>query len=524
LPDRRLERRYIGLVMGHMKHTQANAAGVAVPANVEQAFAVTQATWRFFGNDRVTTQALVEPLRKFAREQLGNAADGFAGAADASNVRDGASDDVRDDASDVRAAADANLPYALAVVDWSKIDYKKHTAKRDVVQVSNKQDIGYDLTTQLLVNAQTGQPIAPIQMLMKTADGFLSTATSAPPQGTHHLDLVLPMMHEAEAMQFPATLIHVIDREADSVFHLRAWDSAGYNFLVRCDDDRRVRWRGKRTNIREIRAQLESEDAFRRSRNVTIKGKPGVQYVAETEIVLYLPARRKVAGKSVPVPGEAITLRLVIAKVVDPVTGEELSTWHLLTNVASDVTNIASDVASDVTNVVSDIASDVASDVSANVSINMTNTSSNVSSKVVTGVSAETVALWYYWRWNIESFFKLMKSGGQELEHWQQESGVAILKRLLVASMAVSVVWSLQRDESAESAEFQQVLVRLSGKRLKRGRPPTPGILLSGLFVLLRIFDFLTHINFDLSQITQLQTALAKFAPGLLPDLIKKVV
>ena len=86
--------------------------------------------------------------------------------------------------------------------------------------------------------------------------------------------------------------------------------------------------------------------------------------------------------------------------------------------------------------------------------------------------------------------------------------------------MAVSVVWSLQRDESAESAEFRQVLVRLSGKRLKRGRPPTPGILLSGLFVLLRIFDFLTHINFDLSQITQLQTALEKFAHGLLPDLI----
>ena len=113
--------------------------------------------------------------------------------------------------------------------------------------------------------------------------------------------------------------------------------------------------------------------------------------------------------------------------------------------------------------------------------------------------------LWYYWRWNIESYFKLMKSGGQELEHWQQESGSAILKRLLVASMACALVWCLQSNESEESVEFQQVLVRLSGKRLKRGHPPTPGILLSGLFVLLRIFDFLNHIHFDLSQITQLQ-------------------
>jgi len=131
-------------------------------------------------------------------------------------------------------------------------------------------------------------------------------------------------------------------------------------------------------------------------------------------------------------------------------------------------------------------------------------------------VSAETIALWYYWRWNIESYFKLMKSGGQELEHWQQESGSAILKRLLVASMACALVWNLQRDESEESQAFQQTLVRMSGKRQKRGRPPTPGILLSGLFVLLRIFDFLTHINFDLSQITQLKTTLAKLAPGLI--------
>jgi hypothetical protein len=44
-------------------------------------------------------------------------------------------------------------------------------------------------------------------------------------------------------------------------------------------------------------------------------------------------------------------------------------------------------------------------------------------------VSSETLALWYYWRWNIESYFKLLKSGGQQLEHWQQESGLAVLKR-----------------------------------------------------------------------------------------------
>ncbi|MDR3108080.1 MAG: hypothetical protein LBU65_00120 [Planctomycetaceae bacterium] len=33
-------------------------------------------------------------------------------------------------------------------------------------------------------------------------------------------------------------------------------------------------------------------------------------------------------------------------------------------------------------------------------------------------VSSATIALWYYYRWRIENYFKLFKSGGQEIEHW----------------------------------------------------------------------------------------------------------
>ncbi|MDR3110227.1 MAG: hypothetical protein LBU65_11165 [Planctomycetaceae bacterium] len=127
-------------------------------------------------------------------------------------------------------------------------------------------------------------------------------------------------------------------------------------------------------------------------------------------------------------------------------------------------------------------------------------------------VSSATIALWYYYRCRIESYFKLLKSGGQEIEHWQQESGLAILKRLLVVSMACSLVWSLQRNEGEEATELKQVLVRLSGKSQKRCSPPTAGTLLSGLFVLLRIFDFLDSINYDLTQIDNLRTRLANFA------------
>ena len=418
LHDKRLNRRYTEMVKGHLQQATTTATGIAVPANIEKPFAVTQATWRFLDNDRVTPLGLVEPLRNLARQQLvGNR-------------------------------------YALAVIDWSKLDYRKHTAKKDVVQLTHQHDIGYELTTHLLVSADTGRPIAPIQMHLKTANGYLSTAETVPAADDHHLAQVLPMMRDAGAMNLPTTLVHVIDREADSVFHWRAWTAEGFLLLVR-GDDRWVRWRGELVKYSTIESRLE----FRPSREVTIKGKPGVQYVAETEIVLDRPARRKVDGRFVLFPGAAITLRLVIAKVVDPVTEKELATWYLLTNVPSDV-------------------------------------------------PAEQIALWYYFRWQIESFFRLLKSGGQQLEHWLQETGEAVLKRLLVASMACAVVWCLQRDDSPESEEFKQVLVRLSGKRLKWGRSPTPGILLSGLFVLLRMVDFLTDIDFDMSKIAKLKTTL----------------
>jgi len=428
LHDKRLNQRYLGLVKGHLQQATTTATGIAIPATVEKPFAITQVTWRFLDNDRVTALGLVEPLRHFARQQL------------------------------------VGTDYTLAVIDWSKIDYRKHTAKKDVVQLTHKNDVGYELTTHLLVSADNGRPIAPIQMHLKTAYGYLSTAESVPLADDHHLAQVLPLLRDAGAMNLPTTLVHVIDREADSVFHWRAWTAEGFLLLVR-GDDRWVRWRGELVKYSTIEKRLESEGAFCSSRDVTIKGKPGVQYVAETEIVLDRPAMRKVDGRLVSFPGEALTLRLVIARVVAPGSGEVLSTWYLLTNVPSEV-------------------------------------------------SAEQIALWYYWRWQIESFFKLIKSGGQQLEHWQQESGLAVLKRLLVASMACAVVWCLQQDESSESVEFQQVLVRLSGKRLKRGRSPTPGILLSGLFVLMRMLDFLTEMDFDLTKITKLKNALDKCLAG----------
>jgi hypothetical protein len=84
-------------------------------------------------------------------------------------------------------------------------------------------------------------------------------------------------------------------------------------------------------------------------------------------------------------------------------------------------------------------------------------------------VSAETIALWYYWRWTIDSYFKLLKRAGQHVEQWQQTCAMAIAHRLQVAAMVCVVVWSLARSQAPQAAETRQLLVHLSGRLMKRG-------------------------------------------------------
>jgi hypothetical protein len=96
---------------------------------------------------------------------------------------------------------------------------------------------------------------------------------------------------------------------------------------------------------------------------------------------------------------------------------------------------------------------------------------------------------WYYWRWRVESYFKLLKSAGQQLERWQQETAEAVAKRLLVASMACVVVWRLAREATAEAAWARAALVRLSGRLMKRGVAFTAPALLAGLWVLLAALE-----------------------------------
>jgi hypothetical protein len=82
------------------------------------------------------------------------------------------------------------------------------------------------------------------------------------------------------------------------------------------------------------------------------------------------------------------------------------------------------------------------------------------------------------------------------------------------------VVWKLARDDSPEAEEFRGVLVRLSGRQMKRGRAPdgtprrtfTEPALMAGLGVLLAALHLLERHGAD-----DLRRMADAALPGLLP-------
>jgi|CXWL01.1.fsa_nt_gi hypothetical protein len=384
------------------------------------------AAWRFYNNPRIEMVELIEPLREYARRQL----------------------------------AQTDTPVVMLVHDWCKLSYPGHASKRDQAQLAQANNHGYELTTVLAVNGRDGAPLAPVEVHFKTGDGVLSTRTPAPPD-EHHLEQVLPTMNASRDWKLGGLALHVIDREADSVGHFRAWQAAGHVFLVRGHEHRLVTWEGRPITRRKIGEELQKRGDFTPCGEALYQGRCAQLWVAETEVVLAQPARtmvlvgkgKRAKKKQREIPGPPLTLRLIVVQVRDQ-SGRTLATWYLLSNVPQ------------------------------------------------TLLSAEQLARCYYWRWRIESYFKLLKSHGQQLEHWLQETGAAIFRRLLVATMACVTVWHLQSDTSPAAMELKTTLVRFSGRQTKRTRPHTAPALLAGMWPVLTMLVYLEdHELEDLKQL-----------------------
>jgi hypothetical protein len=402
------------LVHEHLRAAGPLGAGLSALPGVATAFASTQAAWRFYANPRVTLPALAEPLLAAAR----------------------------------RGGDPDQPPWALVVHDRSALKYPGHRSKADQTTLSHPGDRGYELTTALLVDAANGAPVAPLEIRLRAEAAVYSTRQPAPDVQASWLDELLPAMRAATEGRLGYRLVHVIDAEADSVGHYRAWAQAGQTFLVRADPQPHVRWEGQDLPLGEVAERLAARGAFACSRDVDYHGRPARQEVAQTEVALRRPAwrnRRKGAAGHGRVPGPPLALRLVVSRVFTA-DGQLAAQWLLLTNTPAEVL-------------------------------------------------AAQVALWYYWRWRTESYYKLLKSAGQQLERWQQETAEAVAKRLVVASMACVVVWRLARAAGPQAARAREVLTRLSGRQMKWGVAYTEPALLAGLWVLLAALAALDHYS-----------------------------
>lgn len=330
--EKRLEKRYDLLVHSHMQNASKLAAGVKSLLSEDAAFNQTQAAWRFFNNSRCTLQALSVPLLKAAHEF--NAAE--------------------------------CKSYGLVAHDWSHLSYDSHKAKKD--KYTLRKNIGYELQSSLLLSDNHGGPLSLVAMNLKDKKVTHSSYSKHPQLASMtHLEELAERITWLEAQHFDKPLVHIIDREADSVGFLRA--IYPYKWLIRANG----RYTIEHENTTKKIEALAKELIFREERQVQFKGKIAMQQLSETKVMIMRPAKLRkfhANGQRMPViKGQPVLCRLIVSRIVDQ-QNKELATWYLLCNVDD--------------------------------------------------ARAGDVALWYYWRWSIESYFKLMKTAGMQLESWQQ--------------------------------------------------------------------------------------------------------
>lgn len=404
----------------HVRGAPALAAGIAALPDTRSSAAYTQAAWRFLNNDRVALSALAKPLLSAVPELL-----------------------------------DAHCEcYGLVMHDWSRLNFSKHTSKTDRLKMTHKADVGYDLQSSVLVSDTNGKPLVPIVHNLMNNTQVHTTMHARPRAHQNHLDELSERISWLEARGWDKPLVHIVDREGDSVAHWRQWSEQGSQFLVRAKDAPHVCFEGTPVKPKELAERLSYQSAG----DMLYHGRTAYQTIAQAKVVITRAAKpkRMVDNKRVaPVAGKPLAMRLVVSRICDD-RGQVLAQWLLLTNVSEHV-------------------------------------------------NAATIARWYYYRWQIESMFKLLKSAGQQVEDWFQDDALAIAKRLVVASCACVLVWQLAAATSPQALDIQHFLVRLSGRQTKRRRPVTAPALFAGMWMLFSTLTLLEHYDVDqLKQYAQL--------------------
>lgn len=336
--------------------------------------------------------------------------------------------------------------YGLIMHDWSRINFGGHSSKTDRRQMTHKTDIGYDLQSSVLISDVSGKPLVPVVHNLMNDTQVHTTMHQRARACQTHLDELSERLRWIDTQGWDKPLVHIVDREADSAGHWRTWSAQGSRFLVRAKNAPAVCFEGQSVKPIDLAQRL----SYREAGEVLYHGRPARLSLAQAPVLITRKAKpaQSVDGKRMaPVAGAPLALRLVVSRIHDT-NGKLLAQWLLLTNVPDTV-------------------------------------------------DAQTIARWYYYRWQIESMFKLLKGAGQQIEHWLQDDALAIAKRLVVASCACVLVWQLAAAKSPQALEIQHFLVRISGRQTQHTKPVTAPALLNGLWLLLSTLTLLEHYDVD---------------------------
>lgn len=383
-----------------------------------------QASWRFFNNPKVTSKDLFEPVKDSLKDEIINQCDKF----------------------------------VLAVSDWSHLDYKKHTTKKELKSENRKdtcKKIGYDLQSTIAVSDRTGKPIAPMVHNLKTANKVYSTYDDNIDMKLTHLEeLSQRAIHIKDEFKSDKQIVHVVDRESDSIAFMRDLVKSDILFVLRGKGNSTVQYTDTITNTTIKIKQSDLADKLplgKEVKKIKYRNKKVTIFANECDIEITRDATKMTLQsngrrKLVKTKGESVKTRFVVERLVND-KQEVVAMWLLISNVYDKT------------------------------------------------VDASTIATWYYYRWQIESYFKLLKSSGFNLEEWQQKQPSALFKRLLVVSQSCMLVWKIANDNSANAKKLREILVQLSGKQLQWGVEYTYPALLTGLESYMATVDLLTRFS-----------------------------
>jgi len=385
-----------------------------------------QANWRFLNNPNTTIKELHKPLQKHLEQEIVSQCD----------------------------------KYVLALEDWSHLDYKKHTSKKELKSENRKENcmkIGYDYQGAIAASDRTGEPIGVLDHNLKTADNVYSTYDDKIEMKLTHLEeLRVRAKYMCDTINTDKRIVHIVDRESDSIAFMRGLDEDNQLFLLRGKKNSTVNYYDHDTKqiISIQQSELADKLPFGKEvKKIVYKKKKVTIFANECNITISRDATKMIAGKNGKkklqrTKGKTLKLRFIVERLVND-KNEVVAEWLLISNLFDEE------------------------------------------------IDAKTLAQWYYYRWKVESYFKLLKSSGFNLEEWQQKEPLALFKRLLIISNACILIWKIANDNSDNAKAIQDFLISLSGKQIQRGVDFTYPALLSGLESYLATLDLLRQFSVE---------------------------